>query len=216
MIYPETKDMALNGLNFAIDSGELVYLVGESGAGKTTFFKLLLGYAQPSQGELQVDGKNISELFFKESEKLSHRRKFGPVFQDFKLFFGRSVIENVIIGIRVIRNPTARDIDKASEILNQVGIYHKKNNRVDHLSYGERQRVGIARALIREPKILLADEPTGNLDQKTASAILELLMKLKDEFTTTIITTHATHLLPSSFGRLLELKEGQLIQDIKS
>lgn len=213
LVYPSAKTKALDHIHFDIKQGELVFLVGESGAGKTSLFKMLLAYAYPTEGVLQIDGKNIQRTSLHEQEKLKLRKKIGPVFQDFKLFFGRSVMENVLMGLRTIKNPTNEDIDRAADILENVGLYQKLNNRVEHLSFGERQRVGIARAIVRAPQILIADEPTGNLDQKTASAIIQLLINIKDKKTTAIITTHATHLLPKGVGRLIELKDGQIIQD---
>lgn len=184
---------ALNEVNLHIPSGEIVFITGPSGSGKTSLLKLFMGISKPSSGELYVLKKNMSNISERELRAL--RRSFGPVFQDFRLLKGRTVFENVMVGMRFLDFNKKEMKENALWAIERVGLSHKIKSLVDNLSYGERQRVAIARAVARKPKLIIADEPTGNLDKDNSVNILELLKSFRDDNTTIIITTHATHLI---------------------
>lgn len=192
LIYPD-KTQALTDINLEIKPGELVYITGPSGSGKTSFLKLLMGMEYPTAGELTVLGQPIEKNSYSGIQKL--RRKIGPVFQEFKLIDGRTAFENVMMGMRFLGIKPKQMREQAHEALEKVGLGHKKYSKVEHLSWGESQRVAIARAVARKPELILADEPTGNLDYDNAINILKLLKSFQKENTTVIITTHATHLI---------------------
>lgn len=208
LAYPDGT-VALKDANFKIERGALVYIIGPSGSGKTSLLKLLLGEIYPTTGSLEILGQRISE---KEVRKIrALRRKIGPIFQDFRLMKGRTVIDNVMQGIRFMEIPSKELKKQASEALERVGLTHKTSSLVEHLSWGEKQRVSIARALVRKPALILADEPTGNLDKENALKILELLISLQKQNTTVIITTHATHLIDSEKeATLIQVDRGQI------
>ncbi len=189
----QDKTLALSEVNLSIKQGELVYITGPSGSGKTSLLKLLMGMEYPTSGELSVLGQRIQRGQAGKIRRL--RRQIGPVFQEFKLIKGRTALENVMIGMRLQGIPPRRMREEAYAALNRVGLGHKKDSPVEKLSWGEAQRVAIARAVARKPVLILADEPTGNLDHDNALNILELLRSFKDIDTTVIITTHATHLI---------------------
>lgn len=182
------KEFSLN-----IKLGDTVYITGPSGSGKTSLLKLLLGIEPPTTGDLTVLTNTMNNASEKDKRKL--RREIGTIFQEFKIIKGRTSYENVIMGLRFLGIPPREMKDRAIATLEQVGLSHKINVKVEKLSWGENQRVAIARALARKPKLILADEPTGNLDLENANNILDLLISLKDKDTTVIITTHATHLI---------------------
>jgi cell division transport system ATP-binding protein len=190
--YPDGT-LGLKDVNLVIPSGEVVYITGPSGSGKTSFLKLLMGMESPSDGYLTVLGKDMNNINNRELRRL--RRSIGPIFQDFKLLDGRTVYENVIIGMRFLDFSKSEIQNLALATIKRVGLDHKINSIVDNLSYGERQRVAIARAVARRPLLIIADEPTGNLDKDNSLNILDLLKSFKDNNTTVIITTHATHLI---------------------
>lgn len=192
LIYPD-KTKALTDVNFDIKPGELVYITGSSGSGKTSLLKLLMGMEYPSSGTLAVLGKSINNIGGRNIRKI--RRSIGPVFQEFKLIEGRTSLENVMMGMRFLGVPPKHMKEMANEALERVGLGHKKLSMVENLSWGESQRVAIARAVARKPLLILADEPTGNLDYDNAINILNLLKSFMNEDTTVIITTHATHLI---------------------
>ncbi|MGM0397095.1 MAG: cell division ATP-binding protein FtsE [Bacillota bacterium] len=183
----------LQDVNVSIPPGEIVYITGQSGSGKTSFIKLLLGMERPTSGQLHVLGKSMDKISDNELRKL--RQQIGPVFQDFKLLDGRPVNENVLVGMRFLPIKKEEMYERALKALEKVGLSHKIHSSVENLSYGERQRVAIARSVARNPKLIIADEPTGNLDKKNSVLILELLKSFKSPDTTVIITTHATHLI---------------------
>lgn len=192
LIYPDgTK--ALRNINLTIKPGELVYITGPSGSGKTSLLKLLIGMEYASEGTLKV----LEEEMDKGNERRMRRlrRVIGPVFQEFKLIEGRTALENVMMGMRFLGIPPKVLSEDAKNALIRVGLKHKQQAYVENLSWGEAQRVAIARAVARKPVLILADEPTGNLDQENAINILELLHSFKDNNTAVIITTHATHLI---------------------
>lgn len=192
LIYPDgTK--ALKKISLDIKPGELVYITGPSGSGKTSLLKLLIGMEYASEGELRV----LNEIMNKGNEHRIRklRKMIGPVFQEFKLIEGRTAQENVMMGMRFLGFAPKRMREDAEDALRRVGLGHKLHTHVENLSWGEAQRVAIARAVARKPVLILADEPTGNLDHDNALNILELLTSFKDSNTAVVITTHATHLI---------------------
>ena len=204
--YPDGT-IGLKDININIDTGEVIYITGPSGSGKTSFLKLLMGMEYPTSGSLKVLGQAISKENSSNIRNL--RRSTGPVFQDFKLLTGRSVLENVVIGMRFLNFSNNEMKSNAYMAINRVGLKHKTLSLVDNLSFRERQRVAIARAVARNPKLIIADEPTGNLDRVNSLNILDLLNSFSDENTTVIITTHATHLINDKIDcKRIRIKEG--------
>lgn len=190
--YPDGT-LGIRGVNLNIPDGSITYISGPSGSGKTSFLKLLIGIELPTSGSLTVSGYDMNNLSDKELRAL--RRNIGPIFQDFKLLDGRTVMDNVLIGMRFLNFSNKNMKEAALSSIERVGLGHKVKSLVDNLSYGERQRVAIARAVARKPSLIIADEPTGNLDRDNSLNILELLKSFSDNETTVIITTHATHLI---------------------
>lgn len=190
--YPDGT-IGLKDVNLIIPTGKLVFITGPSGSGKTSFLKILMGIERPSSGTISVSGHDMSSIDEKSLRSL--RRTIGPIFQDFRLLDGRTVFDNVLIGMRFLdfSNKALKEI--ALYVISNVGLSHKVNSMVDNLSYGERQRVAIARAVARRPSLIIADEPTGNLDKDNSLNILEILKTFRDDKTTVIITTHALHLI---------------------
>ena len=204
--YPN-GNKALHDISFEFKSGEIVYVIGPSGSGKTSLLKLMLGIEKPTKGILSILGTDL-----KDGNIMKLRREIGPVFQEFRLLEGRTALENVMLGLRFL-NFSSSEIKALSEdALVRVGLSHKIYSNVDHLSWGESQRVAIARAIARKPKLIIADEPTGNLDHENAMNILNLLTAVKDKETTAIITTHATHLIGNTKKHhLIRMNQGHLI-----
>ncbi|WP_028309147.1 cell division ATP-binding protein FtsE [Desulfitibacter alkalitolerans] len=215
-VYLEYPDgtQALKDISLEIDPGELVYILGPSGSGKTSLLKLFMAIEYPTRGSLQVLDKPMDKAG--PAAVRSLRRLMGPVFQDFKLINGRTVFENVLIGMRFLEISSGLMKVNAKEALEKVGLEHKTFSLVDNLSWGERQRVVIARAAARKPSLILADEPTGNLDHDNAVKILDLLSSFRDDKTSVIITTHATHLLDDRHNyRCIALNNGSIVKDMK-
>jgi len=201
--------LALKDVNLEIEPGELVYITGPSGSGKTSLLKLLMGIEYPTSGTLRVLGQPITKDEQGKIRKI--RRLIGPVFQEFKLIPGRSAMENVIMGMRFLGIPPKQMKENARNALIRVGLEHKIMSRVENLSWGEAQRVAIARAVARKPQLIVADEPTGNLDQTNALNILDLLTSFKDKNTAVIITTHATHLIEGrNDATFIRVREGNI------
>ncbi|MFA5523035.1 MAG: ATP-binding cassette domain-containing protein [Tissierellales bacterium] len=201
--------LALQNINIHIEPGEVVFIIGPSGSGKTSLLKLLLGMEYPTSGHLAVLGQPIKRE--KNSEIRRMRMTIGPIFQDFRLLQGRTVLENVLLGMRFLEFSKNEMRINARDAIERVGLSHKINTSVDNLSWGERQRVAIARAVARKPKLIIADEPTGNLDKDNALNILELLTSFKDDHTTVIITTHATHLIENmDRDMLIQIDKGNI------
>lgn len=199
----------LKNVSIEIPKGELVFITGPSGSGKTSFVKLILGMEKLTQGDLFVLDYNMKSITDKELVKL--RQSIGPIFQDFKLLDGRSVCDNVLVGMRFLNIDSGTMYEKALIALEKVGLSHKVHSRVENLSYGEKQRVAIARAIARNPKLIIADEPTGNLDKKNSIIIFDLLKSFKAEDTTVIVTTHATHLIKDIKDSLhIQVEDGKL------
>jgi len=200
---------ALKDVNLKIDKGDIVYITGHSGSGKTSLLKLFMGIEYPTKGQLKVLDLDIKKE--EENNIRKMRRLIGPVFQEFKLIRGRTALENVMLGLRFLNLPHRKIKEESIIALEKVGLGHKRDSLVEHLSFGETQRVAIARAVVRKPAIILADEPTGNLDLDNALNIMELLTSFRDEDTAVIITTHATHLLEDiDEGKFIRVNQGQV------
>ena len=203
--------IALRDINLVIDRGEFVFIVGASGAGKSTLLKLFLREIKPSRGTIKMFGRDMARLKRKEIPFL--RRNIGMVFQDFRLLQDRNVFENVAFSMHVT-GVSAPEIRKRVPLtLELVGLKDKAFKRPDELSGGEQQRVCLARAIINRPAMVLADEPTGNLDPLTAMEILELLQEINIRGTTVIVATHARELVDKLQKRVILLDEGRLISD---
>lgn len=202
---------ALKDVNIHIDKGEFVFVVGQSGAGKSTFIKLLTKEIDPTKGTVSVDGEDLKKI--KHRKVPMYRRKIGCIFQDFRLLPDRNVYENVAFAQRIIEAPKKDIKKKVPKMLALVGLagYYKKSP--DNLSGGEQQRVAIARALINRPEILLADEPTGNLDDKNSWEIMELLEDINKRGTTVIVVTHNMNFVNTMKKRVIQLRHGLVIQD---
>lgn len=216
MIYAEKASLtyrdgtqALKTFDLHIPKGELVYITGPSGSGKTSLLKLLMGIEFTSSGNLEVLGQPMSPHH--ESAIRKMRKQVGPVFQDFRLLEGRTVLDNVLLGMRFLDiKPHDRKV-RAEESIHRVGLDHKRHHPISNLSWGECQRVSIARAVARNPILIVADEPTGNLDKDNAIHILRLLESFRSPETTVVITTHATHLMTTSQPLLhLIMEAGQM------
>ncbi|NLM06579.1 MAG: ATP-binding cassette domain-containing protein [Tissierellia bacterium] len=210
--YYKDGTLGVSDVNLNIGEGEKVFITGESGSGKSTFLKLILGIVKPSEGEFTVLGRDMNKLSKGELRLL--RTEIGPVFQEFRLIKGRTALENVAISLR-FTDVKKKDIyTRSKDFLTRVGLEEKMKTLVDNLSYGQLQRVAVARALARNPKLLIADEPTGNLDHDNAINTIKLLTDLKEDHQTVIITTHQTGLIPTDGDiRRLTVKRGQ-IEDV--
>jgi len=201
---------ALSDVTLEIDKGEFVFLTGPSGAGKTTFLKLIFREETPSQGQILVNGRNVSAI--PESKIPFLRHDIGVVFQDFKLLRRKTVFENVAFVLRLMGIPKHERKRRAFQILKQVGLYHKMNSYPLQLSGGEQQRVAIARALINEPVLLLADEPTGNLDPELALEIMSLFQEINARGTTVLVATHDREMIARLGKRVILLEKGRLTE----
>jgi cell division transport system ATP-binding protein len=202
---------ALNGLSLDIEKGEFVFIVGPSGSGKSTFLKLLTKEEDPTGGEVYVAGKNLASLPRWRVPYL--RRNVGCVFQDFKLLPNKTVFENVAFGLEVIGRPRSVVQKQVPQILELVGLGEKLDRFPDELSGGEQQRVSIARAFVNRPLILVADEPTGNLDPATSVGIMRLLDRINRTGTTIVMATHDHAIVDSMRRRVIELEGGNVVRD---
>jgi cell division transport system ATP-binding protein len=202
---------ALSDIYLEIKSNELVFITGESGSGKTTLLKLIMGMIKPSYGELIVIDRDMKSINGRELNSL--RKEIGPIFQEFRLLKGMNVFENVLLPLRFIKKTGQRNIQIVKDSLDKVGLIHKINDDIESLSWGETQRVAIARAISHKPRLIIADEPTGNLDQNNSVKILNLLESLVDDMTTVIVTTHATHLIDNyKKARIIKMDGGKLYE----
>jgi cell division transport system ATP-binding protein len=199
---------ALRGLNLTIEKGEFVFLTGPSGAGKSTLLRLLLLQDRPTEGEVSVAGRNLSLLT--RNEVQAYRRTVGFVFQDFKLIPTKSVFENVAFAMRVLGIPVEHQRRRTYQVLKWVGLQHRLSAFPDELSGGEQQRVAIARALVNEPHLVLADEPTGNLDPDLSLEIMNLFRDVNAGGTTVVVATHDRELIKWVGRRVVQLEHGQL------
>jgi cell division transport system ATP-binding protein len=202
---------ALSEINLKIDKGEFVFLTGVSGAGKSTLLKILYGALKPTRGQVLVDGQNITRL---RSSQIPHvRRKIGVVFQDFKLLPNRTVLENVALTLEVL-GWSRKDVGrKVYHILKQVGLEHKIKSTPLRLSGGEQQRIALARALVNDPRIVLADEPTGNLDEESKEQVLKILKEANIRGSTVVIASHDKRLTNDSHRRVILLDKGHVVED---
>jgi cell division transport system ATP-binding protein len=203
--------VALEDVSIEVVKGEFVFVVGPSGSGKSTFIRLLLKEEEPSRGNIYVAGKNIANLSPWKVPYL--RRNIGTVFQDFKLLPERTVFENVAFALEVIGKAKNIIDRRTPEILELVGLGEKLNNYPEELSGGEQQRVSIARAFVNRPLILLADEPTGNLDPSTSVEIMKLLDRINKTGTTVIMATHDNAIVDAMRRRVVELDDGKVVRD---
>ncbi|MDO4792071.1 MAG: cell division ATP-binding protein FtsE [Buchananella hordeovulneris] len=210
-VYKPGAAPALNGVNIEIERGDFVFLVGASGSGKSTFMRLVLRDELASSGRVFVQGKDVAGLSV---WRLPHlRRTVGTVFQDFKLLEKKTVFDNVAIALQVVGAPRHEVQTRVPEVLETVGLEGKKHRLPHELSGGEQQRVAIARAIINRPAVLLADEPTGNLDHQTSVGIMRLLDKINRADTTVVMATHDELMVNQFRKRVIELERGQVIRD---
>ena len=204
---------ALTNVNINIDKGEFVFLVGPSGAGKSTFIKMLLKEIEPTNGKVIVNDKDLTKITRKQAPY--YRRKIGMVFQDFRLIPTLNVYENVAFAMRVV-GATPKEIRKrVPMVLSLVGLSNKYKMFPNELSGGEQQRVSIARAIVNNPKVLIADEPTGNLDPETAKEIMELIDDINKAGTTVVMATHAKEIVNSMKKRVIAIDKGEVVSDVQ-
>jgi cell division transport system ATP-binding protein len=204
---------ALNEINLRIEKGEFVFLTGPSGAGKTTLLRLLYGALSPTSGQVLIDGKNVSHMSASQIPYM--RRMIGVVFQDFKLLSSRTVFENVSITLEVLGWGRADIGKKVMHTLKKMGMESKINLTTERLSGGEQQRVALARALVNDPKILLADEPTGNLDDASKNQILNIFKEANVRGTTVVVATHDRRLIEHAHKRLVILNKGEIVEQVE-
>jgi cell division transport system ATP-binding protein len=209
--YEDTGVRALEDVSFFIDKGEFVFLVGPSGAGKSTLTKLLIKEETPNSGEITVNGFDLNSLA---KDKVPYlRRSIGMVFQDFRLLPNKTVYENVAFAMQVIGASKAEIRRNVPNVLSLVGLAHKARMKPSQLSGGEQQRVSLARALVNKPPVIIADEPTGNLDPDTATEIMQLLCEINKRGTTMIVATHAKNFVDEMHKRVLAIENGILVRD---
>jgi len=203
--------VALQDITFAIDKGEFVFICGPTGAGKTTLLKMIYKDVEPSRGTIKVLNQNLKDM--KKNDLPGFRRKIGVVFQDFKLLQDRTLEENVAFSLEVTDTPPREVRKKLMEILTYLRLSHKKYAYPYQLSGGEQQKVAIARALVRDPYILLADEPTGNLDARSSEDITNILLDVNYRGTTVIMATHSISLVKKMRKRMLRIEDCRIVQD---
>ncbi len=209
--YEDTGVRALDNVSFFIDKGEFVFLVGPSGAGKSTLTKLLIKEETPNSGEITVNGFDLNTLIKNKVPYL--RRSIGMVFQDFRLLPNKTVYENVAFAMQVIGASKSEIRRNVPNVLSLVGLAHKARMKPSQLSGGEQQRVSLARALVNKPPVIIADEPTGNLDPDTAAEIMQLLCEINKRGTTMIVATHAKNFVDEMHKRVLAIENGILVRD---
>lgn len=204
---------AVNNINLHIDKGEFVFIVGDSGAGKSTIIKMMLKELEPTSGKIVINGKNLGRMKRRKIPML--RRDIGVVFQDFRLLKDRNVYENVAFAQRVVETPAKIIRRRVPAMLSMVGLAEKYRSFPKELSGGEQQRVALARALVNNPPILLADEPTGNLDPKNSWEIMKLLEEINNRGTTVIVVTHNREVVDAMQKRVVTIKNGVIVSDEK-
>ena len=207
----ETGNRALKNINISIEDGEFVFIMGRSGSGKSTLLKLLLKETEATSGKIVVNDMNLQKMPRRYVPK--YRRRLGVVFQDFRLLKDRNVFENVAFAQRVIGAPTREIRESVPKMLKLVGLSSKYKSLPQQLSGGEQQRVAIARALINRPEVLLADEPTGNLDHDNAIEIMKLLERINQRGTTVVVVTHSQEIVDLMGKRVITMERGQVISD---
>lgn len=209
----DSKHTALRNINIKIDKGEFVFIVGPSGAGKSTFVKMLTHELTPASGKVIVDGVDITNL--NRSEVPYYRRKLGIVFQDFRLLQEKTIFENIAFVLRVTGTKSKEIKERVAKVLSLVGLKNKANDYPSKLSGGEQQRIAIARALVNQPLLLIADEPTGNLDPVISEEIMELFNHINHMGTTIIMVTHNKELVNSMHKRVVSIEDGLIVNDVK-
>ena len=202
---------ACNGVSLSVDEGEFVAIVGPSGSGKSTMLSLILAEERPTSGRVHVLGKDLSKVSQRRVPLL--RRQIGAVFQDFRLLGDKNAYENVMLALQVIGAPRHRIKTEVPEVIEMVGLEGKEKRYMTELSGGERQRVAIARAMVNRPQVLLADEPTGNLDLETGMSIMRLLDRINRSGTTVVMATHDQSIVNQLRKRVVELKDGMVVRD---
>lgn len=212
-IYNKSDTYALEDINLKIDSSEFVFLIGLSGAGKSTLIKLLQRETLPTEGRLIVNGIDTRKL---SSRTLPlYRRKIGMVFQDFRLLNNKTAYENVAFAMEILGKKSYEIEESVVEVLEQVGLEDKLFSYPNELSGGEQQRVAIARAIVNKPPLLIADEPTGNLDEYNSMQIMNLLEKINQQGTTVIVATHSKEIVNKMQKRVIQIENGRIINDMK-
>jgi cell division transport system ATP-binding protein len=207
----ESGDVGLENATFSIARGDFVFIVGQTGSGKSTIMRLLLKEHEPTGGRIVVAGRDLSEI---EDKKVPYyRRNLGVVFQDFKLLPNRTVYDNVAYALQVTGRSRKEIRAKVPDILRLTGLATKLHNYPDQLSGGEQQRVSVARAFVNHPPLLLADEPTGNLDPETSIGIMQLLYRINRTGTTVLVATHDSHMVDRMRRRVIELEKGRIVRD---
>ncbi len=204
---------ALNNISLRVEKGEFVFIVGQSGAGKSTLIKLLLKELEPTSGHIFINGKNLGRA--KRRELPFIRRDMGVVFQDFRLLEDRNIYDNIAFAQKVVEAPNRRIRSEVLSMLSMVGLLEKYKNFPSQLSGGEQQRAAIARALINKPEILLADEPTGNLDNANSWEIMKLLDEANQRGTTVVVVTHNMDLVQAMKKRVITIDHGEIVSDEK-
>ena len=202
---------ALNGVTLKIEQGEFVFIVGDSGSGKSTLIKLIMKELNPTEGTIIVNGQNLNRMRHRNIAK--YRRGLGVVFQDFRLLKDRNIYENIAFALRVTETPTRIIKKKVPAALSLVGLAQKYKSFPKELSGGEQQRVAIARALVNEPAILLADEPTGNLDPTNSWEIMSILKEANERGTTVLVVTHNQEIVNEMNERVITMKQGVIVSD---
>ena len=210
-LYQKGARPALDSVSIDVERGEFVFLVGPSGSGKSTMLSLILAQERPTSGRVQVLGKDLATVSQRRVPLM--RRKIGTVFQDFRLLSDKNVYDNVALALQVIGAPRHRISTDVPGVLKLVGLDGKEKRRMSELSGGERQRVAIARAMVNDPQILLADEPTGNLDSDTGLSIMRLLNRINSTGTTVVMATHDQSIVNQMRKRVVELKDGVVVRD---
>lgn len=205
------KIYALRDINFKVKDGEFVVIIGPSGAGKSTLIKLLICEEKPTRGHIYIVGKDVVNL--KPREIPYYRRRVGVVFQDFKLLPKKNVYENIAFAMEAVGAPRRRIIKKVNAVLGLVDLKDRSENFPDELSGGEKQRVAIARAVVNKPKLLIADEPTGNLDPQTSWGIIKILEEINKRGTIVLLATHNKEIVDRLRKRVIKIKKGRLISD---
>ncbi len=209
--YKNSNTPALDGINLNIEQGEFVFLVGQSGSGKSSLLRLLLKEEKPTSGTVTVDGINVAKLSNRKVPAL--RRTMGIVFQDFRLLPGKTVFDNVAFGMEVIGKSKKEIQQRIPALLDLVGLEEKAHRLPSELSGGEQQRVALARAFVNQPKLLLADEPTGNLDPSTSVRIMKLLDRINRTGTTIVMATHDVAIVDQMRKRIVQMENGKIVRD---
>ena len=210
-LYQRGAHPALDDVSIDVERGEFVFLVGPSGSGKSTMLSLILAEERPTSGRVHVLGKDLSKVSQRRVPLL--RRRIGAVFQDFRLLGDKNAYENVMLALQVIGAPRHRIKTEVPEVIEMVGLEGKEKRYMTELSGGERQRVAIARAMVNRPQVLLADEPTGNLDLETGMSIMRLLDRINRSGTTVVMATHDQSIVNQLRKRVVELKDGMVVRD---